>query len=675
MAKSLKYIFLPFLLVASGVVTSCIYDEYPVENEVDEVQFDGDVLKFTFTLDNMGGEAATRAENPLAKWENYVDPEKVRVLVFDNDDKFLFESKNRFIKQLNPSPDHSTWSVTIPMGSYGNDKEYDWDWDEIRGRMSAKSFKIALLVNRPDREWNMGILQRHISNENADCDPNDPSTYPAGTDPYVVPGGWFGSTGPHWDKSNSVASTAEESDWRDVFALHHCQYDPIYHGKNYYTTNGALKNTPHNFYGSVTEGDPGKPYMGATSSWVDWGTNDDAKNEWNYRYASLPSEKHPIPMYGIQEFAPITGWKKGTSVNLDRDGDKAISLLRSVVKLELLVPKGVADRVLLFYSNIYARCEPMDVWTPTDRLWTSNEDHYSKCEWNLIKDFRMALASDQSANNENSINYGRRTNQERLSRLYGIWYKEKGWSFNNDYNPEDIDTYFKNNYDDWDADQFGRIFNPCTQRNTAVEVTKCPGYESDLVYDHFVVYTGERNVNDASNLGQLGNNGAGNPTVIYWSIVHQTKLTNSHSVSYRKMYSLPIVQYNKNLTLSKVVSTGYVAYRAANELFIPGNGTDLVSKAADITQQNVSDAIKDGKSNSSTGMGTYLRKVHAAGISTNTNYDATFNDHNYWPLPLLRNHVYSITLSGVRNGENVADDEVPFAVHFEEKHTEDINFQ
>ena len=671
MTSTMKYLLLSFLLLASGVVSSCVFDEYPIENDVDEVQFDGDVLKFTFTLDNMGGEAATRAENPLAKWENYVDAEKVRVLVFDNDDQFLFESKNRYIKQLNPSPDHSTWSVTIPMGSYGNDKEYDWDWDEIRKRMSANSFKIALLVNRPDREWNMGILQRNKLDPNGttDCDPTNPDTYD-GPDPYVVPQGWFGSTGPHWNRTNSAASATDEKDVKDVFHLHHCQYDPIYHGKNYYTTGNSFKNTNQNFYGSVTEGDAEQPYMGATSSWVDWGIDDKNNKDdqgWEYRKTVLPSEKHPIPMYGIQEYAPLTGWKKGTSVNLDRLSDKPVSLLRSVVKLELIVPKGTAQHVLLFYPNIYARCEPMDVWTSTDLLWTANDRHKADCEWNLIKNFRMTEVTDETGNTsdlaKDVIPASRLKIQQRMSFLYGIWRKEKNWSFNDDNDGRDIDSYYESNYKN---KELVRIFNPCTQRNTAVYVAKCPGYESDLVYDHFVAYVGERNVNDPSNLGDLGNHGGGHCTVMYWCIMspnlqEHTVKDDPKKYYYKALYSLPIIQYDqKDLDLTKVLRKGYCFPDDKGVYAKPSNGTNALTNTRN--------------SGASTNMGSYAQKVHSSGHPGKTDYDSNF-DEKYWPLPLLRNHVYSITMTGMRSGGNVADDEVPFAVRFEEKHTENINFQ
>lgn len=675
MEKILKYMILSLVLVASGVVVSCVYDEYPIENETEKIPFDGDVLKFTFTLDNMGGEMGTRAAANLEKWENFVDVEKVRVLVFDNNDKFLFESKNRWIKQLDPSPDHSTWSVAIPMGSYGNDKDYDWEWDEIRKRMSTNSFKIALLVNRPDREWNMGILKRWNNPENnnneEDVDPDEKyeGVQWTGT-PYLVPGGWFGSTGPHWDRTNSIASYTDEEDnkdVKDVFDLHHCQYDPIYHGKNFYTTNGSLKNTNQNFYGCITEGAQDYPYMGATSSWVDWGVNDNVRDGqgWDYRKTILPSEKHPIPMYGIQSYAPLEGWKKGTTVNLDRVGDKAISLLRSVVKLELLVPKGTAAHVLLFYSNIYARCEPMDVWTPTDQLWTSGEKHDKECEWNLIKDFRMTEANDVSDNTIDSIKGSRRKYQQRLSRLYGIWRKDKKWSFNddndNDYyktdDNDDINKFFDTNYSNSKTEEFVKIFNPCVQRNTAVYVEKCPGYESDLVYDHFVAYVGERSINDASNLGQLGNNGGGNCTVIYWSIVGTNinpQTVSGQTYYYRDLYSLPIIDYsNAGSNLAKVLKKGY-CFNGEK----PGNGSDGIGPNK-----------KDG---SSTNMGGYARKVQASGLSGAKYYDANF-DQKYWPLPLLRNHVYSITLTSVRS--NYDEDGMPFAVHFEENHTENISFQ
>lgn len=689
MFKKMKYIYLSVLsLVAAGMMGACSDAEFPIDND-EEVfgggAYEGDMLMVNITLDNMGG-ATTRVgeEDELKKWENYVDPEKIRVLIFDEDDKFLFESKSRWIRQLDPAVDHSVWSVSIPMYSNANDKEeYDWDWDAIRTKLTTENFKIAILANRPDREWNMGILKK-MDDGQTDVDPDN---YQGEGSPYVVPNGWFGSTGPYWTVKNSVVYKGDGKVEKDVFDLHHCQYDPIYHGKNYYTTVNAryyevstgqeynFANTNYNFYSCITEdssnGD--NPFMGATSSWVDWGESDNIedKNGWKFRMAALPGKERPIPMYGIQQYAALTGWKKGTTINLTREGDKAISLLRSVVKLVLAVPTGTVEDVTLFYSNIYARCEPLDVWTPTNEIWkeqaTDNTYDNVDCEWTYIKEFstevsynergRMTTSSDpyqssvpdvydrndgrvKTANivTENDIRNSKALYQKRLSRFYGIWRKEKNWSF-------DKGGAIDGMIDRLDVNQnkFMRIFNPCIQRNNMLYVKKT--YTANG-YDYYVVYTGERNINDPSNLGQMGNQGGGNPTVIYWCM---TKFDGTTTVNGKKKgttYSMPIINYSAsgvNTNWTNIVKTGdFTEYdtRGFTGLYGPANS------AGD---------------NAGTKMGDYLRKVQDGSISS-----------DYWPLPLLRNHVYTITLG---SPSTRSDGEMNFSsIQFEEKYTKDIGF-
>ena len=114
---------------------SCTDAEFVVDDGQNSgVPYEGDVLTVNFTLDNMGG-ATTRvipALDDLDKWENYIDPEKVRVLFFsceedgengEKKDLFLFESKSRWVRQLDSNPERSLWSVSVPMYSNSNDME------------------------------------------------------------------------------------------------------------------------------------------------------------------------------------------------------------------------------------------------------------------------------------------------------------------------------------------------------------------------------------------------------------------------------------------------------------------------------------------------------------------------------------------------------------------------
>lgn len=674
MFKKMKYIYLSVLsLVAAGMMGACSDAEFPIDNDEEAFgggSYEGDMLMVNITLDNMGGATTRVNEEELKEWENYVDPEKIRVLIFDENDKFLFESKSRWIRQLDPAVDHSVWSVSIPMYSNANDKgDYDWDWPKIREKLTEKKFKIAILANRPDREWNFGILE-------VDDEGNDqPGSY-------VVPNGWFGSVGPDWTKENSVVYNDGKGDVKDVFDLHHCQYDPIYHGKNFYTTapkyreesaNGAFydnyKNVNFNFYGAVTEDateSGNRPYMGATSSWVDWGENDQNNrdpNNWNYRKAALPGKNRPIPMYGIQEYQPLAGWKKGTTINLTRKEDKAISLLRSVVKLELAVPSGTVDDVTLFYSNIYARCEPMDVWTPTDRIWVANHDE--GCEWELLKTFRMTdnespnhqreapkdlwditvnppvLKTKPKITTDVEINLSKADYQKRLTFLYGIWRKEKNWNF---------EAHAGGKIEVIESERYPRIFNPCIQRNNVLYVEKT---YTESGYDYYVVYTGERNINDPSNLGQVGNTGGGNPTVIYWCM---TKGLGANG----KTYSMPIIDYSR-VNLDDV----------RNTLAVSGVFTSYSTdgKNVDWGPANSKRSTSPGN-NPGTHMGDYLIQVQGK--------DGSINSSMY-PLPLVRNHVYRITLTGPTGTSSLTkgnDGTMGFSVaQFEDNYTKDIHFQ
>lgn len=64
-------------------------------------------------------------------------------------------------------------------------------------------------------------------------------------------------------------------------------------------------------------------------------------------------------------------------------------------------------------------------------------------------------------------------------------------------------------------------------------------------------------------------------------------------------------------------------------------------------------------SQSSTGMGTYLQGVHYGTLAK-----------NYWPLPLLRNHIYRLTLGGTRSSG-----ELDFSISLDEMYTKDICFE
>ena len=613
--KRLKYTFL-LLCTAVVAMTSCSDSSDDLLAEIEqsvspEEQDHGYSIGLTITLDAMGGRSVTPADDPLWEIENYIDPKKLRVLFFDKDDKFLFESKSRWVKQIETSNDNSRWYVSVPFFTYGN--EEDWNWEEIKRKLKSEPFKIAILANRPQMEW---------------C-----PVYDEWVDVNI---GWFDNSYPKWGP--------EDAGKQDVFDLHHCQRDPMYVTKNY-----DSKGNYAGFYDFVQGGNPAtNPLMGATSSWVDYGKRDDGeKDKWGYRYFKSPDKSYPIPMYGIQQFQPLTDWAEGTTYNLTRPSDKPVSLLRSVVKLELLLPKEPTF-VILKYINIYARCEPMNVWTPTDEIW--GEHNSDECEWETVwkygtlskrTDYSIEVYKSDGSVQPNIDPKGNWCNgvggtgtvedckqqyQNRMSWLYGIWAKDKGWKWNG--RPIELPT-------EAEKGKYPQILNSCIQRNNFVNCEKVrdPKYKKDG-YIRYVIYTGERNVNDPSKLDQLNNEG----TVAYWHIgIGGT------------VYSIPLAKnFPQDLTYKKVNSSNLSTENAPS--IHTQSGTERLSS-------NV--------------MSPYFYAVQE------------MKDANYqnMPIPLIRNHVYRFKIGNpnpqwqAKTRANDNNDSEGITVEVEDLYTKDITFK
>lgn len=583
--KKLIYILFATLLPWSAL-TSCSDDDFvleqvtPPQSALDPEIFEqGLTLNMAITLDNMGGSGEY---NPMEDIENYIDPEKLRVMFFDSDDRFLFESKSRRVKKLGAATDHTEWLVSVPFYDSGNDVGENWDWKRIRTALTTDSFKIAILANRPLVE----------------CYPDMTKVGNAVKQ--------FRNDGPYW--------TSKDTGVKRVFDLHHSQWDPIYTDKGK-RADGSIEG----YYEFIMGTDPTKTkyeerlLMSSTSCWVDHGANyDDQGTKWNDKRIWIrPSQNYPIPMYGIQRFAPVTNWTEGTPFNLsditqggNKDYDyKAISLLRSVVKLELLIPMSYPkpSYVGMKYCNIYARCEPMDVWTPTDLIWKS--DHANDCEWRNITAYGAISRTgdpqgDTQTTSPSSIKDANSFQQyrERISWLYGAWldkYKDgtPRWSFGK-FGTANVGAHNTKKL------PYPRVFNPLTQRNSDVVCRDASDmtslYNTGLHYTgyyHYVVYTGERNVNDPSDLFTLGtttsqNGGNGKAPTISWVF----NLGNNPTL----YYNLPIGP-----------NCGSHSTTATNTNAIPAN---------DVTYE-------------------YHKKVWANPF-----------DETILPWPLVRNHVYRIVV-------------------------------
>lgn len=663
---SSKTIFI-LLFVCFASLTSCIDDlESCVDDEVQRELAKGYSLNLTVTLDNFGGNGDTRAEtrglssaNPMKQWEDYIDPEKFRVLFFNDKDQFLFESKSRWVKQLAPLNGYSQWLVSVPMFSYGNDVEENWDWDAIRdaltGKNGEKYFKIAILANRPEKEFIPAFSQ---------------TGFGQGTST------WIDNRGPYW-KRNHTAWGAEAGDTiRKIFDLHHCQYDPVYHAKSAHDAGVGTDNFYDFIMGDYDLDANGKttdtyvdkkPKMGATVSFLYWGDPDDSGKtaydgeevqqdyDGDYptisatqkpKYAIRPDKDHPIPMYGVQNFDVITHWVKGTPFNLSQIAEnqsksynfKSISLLRSVVKLELCIRKDLfggdskkPPLVTLWYSNVYSRCEPMDVWTPTEDIW---KPHDSGCEWKDIMEYGLFCSAKPTVggtirNSDDVKNF-----QKTMTWFYGAWI-DKGWTFkrSKDSQPkDDVDAVIAGG----DVPEYPRIFNSCIQRNKMVICNK----KGDLTdeyqdeYWHYVVYTGERNMLDPNEIPQMSQK--------FYTVTWMFK-DGRYSGNNKRYYFIPIADY-----------TGAQTY--ARQSFGPYN-----IASHDLPKVDKKIGYNSSKDKAGQDINTY---------ATNIFNNVAVTDKGNMPWPLLRNHHYRIIIGSPSGSRTRGED--GFTIRSDEFYSESL---
>ena len=684
----MKYIQKIAAVLAFGGLLGACTDDPLMETNSSEKDTNIEAFKdvysicFDVTLDQFGGRMNTRATSDdamLEEWENYLDPQEFRILFFDKDDNFLFESKTRWFTKTDAGNGNVAWRVGVPIFSYLSDEfvdnnrddsgqaaEADYNWDRIAEIMRTDGFKIAILANRPETVEVPVISDFNPKYNNLIKD--------------------FADNGPFWNATNSIASydltNIEKEDEkneilkkiRKVFDLHHCQFDPLYLSKSA-SNNGDVDNR-NGWYDFLMDYDQESrngvdlPYMGAMSSWL---SKDRVRNvygpksnkefnvteERNIRYYRLPidqiiAEDHDmkdevdvtlqnkdktitntfsaakevgplntdkpqyIPMYGIQEFEALTDWSKGTTFNVStqtasQTGEydyKSIFLLRSVVKLELRIPMydnngnyvKVNNRwAQMMLNNYMARCEPMDVSTPTDQIWEA--DHGNNCEWNRIRDYGLLCTGN--ANDDF---------KQRLSWFYGIWQKQKFWDFSQHKMTKKVPEDY----------EYPRIFNPLTQRLQNVFITDCylpimPDYTLDdngkkvPVYSkqnfhRWVIYCGERNINDPTTLGDM--------TKIGYIPGFRIEVNRNNE---DQTYYIPITDFTQSNNPAKKY------LKADDNAITDANGPSPEDHNIRFVR-NIPQQWQD-----------YCNEIR--GLST------TSQNKKYYPFALIRNHFYRLTVS------------------------------
>lgn len=218
------------------------------------------------------------------------------------------------------------------------------------------------------------------------------------------------------------------------------------------------------------------------------------------RQGKLPTKDYAIPMYGVQTFDPVKEeyLKMGQTYNLsslnilnsgERDdyNHKKVYLLRSLAKVELLLPLGAEPEHVYFrFMNRTNRCEPVDVYTPTNEIWD-------------YVDNEITLLTTKGRFFDKSIVKEYDTYRNALAWFYGAWTEWKGdaaWNWN------DAATYEAN-----PAEPAPRVFNTRINRSNYAhfikdEVVTVPGFGQKQRY---ILYVPEKNVADPNVRGDMSN--------------------------------------------------------------------------------------------------------------------------------------------------------------------------
>ncbi|MCH5235780.1 MAG: hypothetical protein J1E16_10840 [Muribaculaceae bacterium] len=226
------------------------------------------------------------------------------------------------------------------------------------------------------------------------------------------------------------------------------------------------------------------------------------------RQGRLPNQDQAIPMYGVQRYAPIPSWERGTTHNLDGN----VYMVRALAKVEVYISKdfGELQHVYMKSMNRAARCEPMDVETPTSDLW--NNLHYDitnnkeLCEWYNIQKYGACYNIDQSKY-INWLNwfYDSWTSASWKTAGYtyraalGYWVptnadgKHTGW-------PKTLTTLDEFTTMNGTKLDSPHLFNPYIYRS---DFCRFIAAGEDDNYYKFILYVPDKNIDDPSTVGRM----------------------------------------------------------------------------------------------------------------------------------------------------------------------------
>lgn len=209
------------------------------------------------------------------------------------------------------------------------------------------------------------------------------------------------------------------------------------------------------------------------------------------REGILPTEDNPIPMYGVQDYSSLSDWESGTTYDLS---NRSVSLLRSLAKVEVYVPasQGEPSHIYMRSMNRTARCEPMDVETPTDQIWEGTHGNTAAggtCEWYTIQKHGSFFTGNDGKTDNTSSGAITTEYQTQLSWYYGSW-RSARWKNNGTSGWSSITST---------PGPYPKILNSSIDRSDFTHMIKV---ESDKSGFHkYILYVPDKHIDDPNYVG------------------------------------------------------------------------------------------------------------------------------------------------------------------------------
>lgn len=246
------------------------------------------------------------------------------------------------------------------------------------------------------------------------------------------------------------------------------------------------------------------------------------------REGVAPSGHQGIPMYGVQDFSKIDDWQRGTTITLSKN----INLVRALAKVEVFIKKdfGEPKHVIMRCMNRAARCEPIDVHTPTDKIWISKHEYTGtdkdiaddNCEWFRIQKYGPTFEKVENGDYKSWLSWFYGSWKTDNNSEYPMHWKTDGTSVRYRY---DVDKGYHvpvGTMKGWgDESMYSyttnleppHIFNPYIYRSEFCNMIKINEETSDHgeTYYKYVLFVPEKNIEDPTTVGNL----ASNPKVMH----------------------------------------------------------------------------------------------------------------------------------------------------------------